>query len=48
MRVPNAEVIALLKARGFDKWVMVEHDTHLREPLEDLVASREWMRAQGI
>ena len=48
VRVPNAEVIALLKARGFDKWVMVEHDTHLREPLEDLAASREWMRAQGI
>ena len=46
--VPNAEVIALLKARGFDKWIMVEHDTHLQEPLVDLKASRDWMRAQGI
>lgn len=48
VNVPNREVVALLKARGFDKWVMVEHDTHLREPLLDLAASREWLRAQGV
>ena len=46
--VPNAEVVALLKSRGFDKWIMVEHDTHLREPLEDLAESRKWMREHGI
>lgn len=30
---------ALLKRKGFDKWVMVEHDTHLREPEIDLKVS---------
>lgn len=46
--VPNAELVALLKKRGFDKWVMIEHDTHLREPLEDLKLSRERLREMGI
>lgn len=46
--VPNAELVAFLKKRGFDKWVMVEHDTHLREPLLDLKLSRERLREMGI
>ena len=46
--VPNAELVALLKKRGFDKWVMIEHDTHLREPLLDLKLSRERLREMGV
>ena len=46
--VPNAELVALLKKRGFDKWVMIEHDTHLREPLLDLKLSRERLRDMGV
>lgn len=46
--VPNAELVALLKKRGFDKWIMIEHDTHLREPLEDLKLSRERLREMGV
>ena len=46
--MPNAELVALLKKRGFDKWVMIEHDTHLREPLLDLKLSRERLREMGV
>jgi sugar phosphate isomerase/epimerase len=40
-------VKALLQA-GYDGWVFVEHDTHLREPLLDLELSRQYLRATGI
>ena len=33
------EAAKLLKKLGYNKWVMVEHDTHLREPLVDLKVS---------
>ncbi len=46
--VPNKEVVALLKERNFDKWVMIEHDTHKQEPLKDLALSREWLLQQGV
>ena len=36
---PWEEAAKLLKKRGYDKWVLVEHDTHLREPLTDLKVS---------
>lgn len=44
----NAAVIAALKDVGYDGWLLVEHDTHLREPLEDLAVSREYLRAAGV
>jgi sugar phosphate isomerase/epimerase len=37
-----------LKKTGYDGWVFVEHDTHLRDPLLDLVVSREYLRSAGI
>jgi inosose dehydratase len=37
----------LLKA-GYDGWVFVEHDTHLREPMLDLAVSRQYLRDAGI
>ena len=44
----NAAVVRALKEVGFDGWVFIEHDTHLREPLLDLAHSREYLRQAGI
>ena len=35
----------LLKEKNYTKWVLVEHDTHLREPLEDLKISITELKA---
>lgn len=35
----NVAVLRLLKKIGFDGWVFVEQDTHLRDPYADLAAS---------
>ena len=43
----NAAVLAALRAVGYDGWIFVEHDTHLREPLEDLAVSRQFIRQHG-
>lgn len=43
----NAAVLRELVRVGYTGWVFVEQDTHLREPLADLAASREYMRAAG-
>ena len=43
----NAEILKLLKSKGYDGWVCVEHDTHLQEPLKDLAISREYLRKAG-
>ena len=40
----NADVINILKKRGYNDWILVEHDTHLRDPLQDLAESREYIR----
>ncbi len=37
-----------LARAGYDGWVFVEHDTHLREPRLDLQVSRQYLRAAGI
>jgi len=37
-----------LKKTGYDGWVFVEHDTHLRGPMLDLAISREYLRSAGI
>ena len=34
-----------LARRGYDKWVLIEHDTHLREPLLDLKVSADALKA---
>lgn len=42
---------ALLKAAvksGYDGWVFVEHDTHLQDPLVDLMASRAYLKKAGF
>lgn len=44
----NAEVIKILTGHGYDNWILVEHDTHLREPLADLAESREYIRKCGF
>jgi sugar phosphate isomerase/epimerase len=44
----NAEVVRVLRAAGFDGWFFVEHDTHLRDPYEDLAVSREYLRKAGL
>lgn len=46
--VPNEELIKYLVSRGYDKWLMIEHDTHKRDPLADLKLSRERIAALGV
>ncbi len=41
---PWEEAAKLLKKRGYDKWVLVEHDTHLRDPLIDLKVSLDGLK----
>ena len=42
--VPWEETARLLKKLGYNKWVLVEHDTHLRNPLEDLKVSLDALK----
>jgi len=44
----NAAVVKLLLKKGYDGWVFVEHDIHIREPLEDLKVSRDFLEKAGI
>ncbi len=44
----NAAVMQALVRKGFDGWVMIEHDHHVREPLVDLKTSLDYLRAAGI
>ncbi len=44
----NAAVVRALRAVGYEGPVAVEQDTHLREPLEDLRVSREYLRVAGL
>ena len=46
--VDNEYVVKTALEKGFDKWIFIEHDTHLREPLDDLAESREILRKWGI
>ena len=46
--VDNEGVVKTLIKRGYDKWIHVEHDTHLREPLLDLKQSREVLGSWGL
>jgi sugar phosphate isomerase/epimerase len=42
--VPWQEAAGLLKKLGYNKWIFVEHDTHLRDPLEDLAVSLDALK----
>jgi sugar phosphate isomerase/epimerase len=44
----NIAILNSLKERGYDKWVFVEQDTHLRDPLEDLAKSRIVLKNAGF
>jgi len=44
----NAAVLHAIANAGFDGWVFIEHDTHLRDPLIDLSVSREYLRTAGF
>ena len=44
----NAELLNEAVRAGFTGWVFVEHDTHLRDPLEDLAVSRDFVRRAGF
>jgi len=40
----NAKVLQAIREVGWDGWIHVEHDAHLRDPLVDLKTSREFIR----
>jgi sugar phosphate isomerase/epimerase len=44
----NAEVLRALVKNGYDGWIFVEQDTHLREPLKDLAVSRKYLSDAGF
>lgn len=44
----NRDVIDALVEVGYDGWVHIEHDTHLREPLEDLAVSLQFLHDCGL
>jgi len=44
----NVAVLRTLVDAGYDGWVLVEQDTHLQDPFEDLAASREYLRQGGF
>lgn len=46
--VDNEYVVKTAIERGYDGWIFIEHDTHKREPLEDLADSREILRKWGL
>ncbi|MCA0755908.1 sugar phosphate isomerase/epimerase [Paenibacillus sp. N4] len=43
----NLDILNAATAAGYEGWIFVEHDTHLREPLEDLAESRDYLRKGG-
>ncbi len=46
--VDNEYVVRTAVEKGYDKWIFIEHDTHKREPLEDLAESREILTKWGV
>lgn len=44
----NRYVVEECVRRNFDGWILVEQDSHLREPLLDLAQSRELIRSWGL
>lgn len=44
----NIAVMRAIVEAGYDGWILVEHDTHLQDPLIDLAISREYLREAGF
>jgi sugar phosphate isomerase/epimerase len=44
----NRAVLNALREVGYEGWIFVEQDAHLREPLEDLAESRRFIQAAGF
>lgn len=44
----NADVLNEAVRAGFTGWAFVEHDTHLRNPIEDLALSRAYVKRAGF
>ena len=44
----NAAVMRALADGGYNRWVFVEQDTHLQDPLKDLAISRQFLRDAGF
>ena len=44
----NAAVMTALVDVGYDGWILIEHDTHRQDPLEDLAISRQYLRDAGF
>lgn len=44
----NAAVMNALVKHGYDGWILIEHDTHLQDPLKDLAISRQYLRDAGF
>jgi len=44
----NRAVLAALREVGFEGWIFVEQDAHLREPLADLAESRRYIQQAGF
>ncbi|MBR7133621.1 MAG: TIM barrel protein [Clostridia bacterium] len=44
----NKEILFAIKKVGYNGWICVEHDAHLREPIEDLKISREYIKSCGL
>jgi sugar phosphate isomerase/epimerase len=44
----NIAVMHALTEVGYDDWVHVEQDTHLRDPMEDLAHSRNYLSEAGF
>lgn len=40
----NAKVIEMLLKVGWDGWIHIEHDNHLRDPLKDLAVSLKFIK----
>ncbi|MCQ2378056.1 MAG: sugar phosphate isomerase/epimerase [Victivallaceae bacterium] len=40
-----AGIVKVLKKRGYDKWLLVEHDTHIRDPYRDLAESLAFLQS---
>ncbi|NQU42514.1 TIM barrel protein [bacterium] len=44
----NIAVMKALREVGYDGWVFIEHDTHLRDPFEDLAHSLKYLKDAGF
>ncbi|MHB9139299.1 MAG: hypothetical protein ACYC4Q_07850, partial [Victivallaceae bacterium] len=40
----NSQVIEMLLKVGWEGWIHIEHDNHLRDPLKDLAVSLKFIK----